>query len=50
MSGIPAGHHWDDLRKAAKQPDVGKRVDEAMEAIERENPTQGSPAQELHPA
>jgi len=36
---IPEGHRWDDLRKAAKQPDIGKRVDEAMEAIERENPT-----------
>ena len=35
---IPAGHRWDDLKKAAKQPDIGKRVDEAMEAIERENP------------
>ena len=36
---IPEGHRWDDLRKAAKQPDIGKRVDDAMEAIERENPT-----------
>ncbi len=36
---IPEGHRWDDLRKAAKQPDIGKRVDEAMEAVERENPT-----------
>ncbi|MET9317251.1 class I SAM-dependent DNA methyltransferase [Kribbella sp. NPDC003505] len=36
---IPEGHRWGDLRKAAKQPDIGKRVDDAMEAIERENPT-----------
>lgn len=36
---IPEGHRWDDLRKAAKQPDIGKQVDAAMEAIERENPT-----------
>ncbi|WP_239656192.1 type I restriction-modification system subunit M [Mycobacterium riyadhense] len=36
---IPEGHRWDDLRKAAKQPDIGKKVDAAMEAIERENPT-----------
>jgi len=36
---IPAGHRWDDLKKAAKQPDIGKRVDDAMDAIERENPT-----------
>lgn len=35
---IPEGHRWDDLRKAAKQPDIGKRVDAAMGAIERENP------------
>jgi hypothetical protein len=42
------GHGWDDLRKAAKQPDIGKRVDDAMEAIEHENPTlRGFPAEEL---
>lgn len=35
---IPADHRWDDLKKAAKQSDIGKRVDEAMEAIERDNP------------
>lgn len=35
---IPEGHRWDDLRKAAKQPDIGKRIDSAMDAIERENP------------
>lgn len=36
---IPEGHRWNELRKAAKQPDIGKQVDAAMEAIERENPT-----------
>lgn len=36
---IPQGHRWQDLRKAAKQPDIGKRVDAAMEAIERDNPS-----------
>jgi type I restriction enzyme M protein len=36
---IPEGHRWEDLRKAAKQADIGSRVDAAMEAIERENPT-----------
>lgn len=34
---VPAGHRWPDLRKAAKQPDIGERIDAAMEAIEREN-------------
>lgn len=38
---IPEGHRWDDLRKNAKATDkpVGVRIDEAMDAIERENPT-----------
>lgn len=36
---IPEGHRWENLRNAAKQPDIGKRIDAAMEAIERENPT-----------
>ncbi|GEL95295.1 DNA methyltransferase [Cellulomonas composti] len=36
---VPQGHRWDDLRKAAKQADIGRRVNEAMDAIERENPT-----------
>lgn len=36
---IPEDHRWEDLRKAAKQADIGSRVDAAMEAIERENPT-----------
>jgi type I restriction enzyme M protein len=36
---IPEGNRWNDLRKAAKQTDVGGRIDAAMEAIEKENPT-----------
>ena len=36
---IPEGHRWEDLRRAAKQPDIGKRIDDAMDAIERENPS-----------
>jgi type I restriction enzyme M protein len=36
---IPEGHRWEDLRKAGKQSDIGTRIDKAMEAIERENPT-----------
>lgn len=35
---IPEGHRWADLRNAGKQPDIGKRIDDAMVAIERENP------------
>lgn len=36
---IPEGHRWDDLKKAGKQSDIGGRIDKAMEAIERENPS-----------
>lgn len=36
---VPEGHRWGDLRKAGKQADIGTRIDKAMEAIERENPT-----------
>ena len=36
---IPDGHRWDDLRAACREPDIGRRIDAAMEAIERENPT-----------
>jgi len=35
---IPEGHRWDDLRKAAKQDDIGARIDAAMDAIEKDNP------------
>lgn len=36
---VPEGHRWDDLRKAAKQADIGSRIDAAMDAIEKENPS-----------
>jgi type I restriction-modification system DNA methylase subunit len=36
---VPEGHRWDDLRKAAKQADIGTRIDEAMDAIEKDNPS-----------
>ena len=36
---IPEGHRWSDLRAAAKQPDIGERIDVAMDAIEKDNPT-----------
>lgn len=35
---VPIEARWSALQAQAKQPDIGKRVDEAMEAIERENP------------
>lgn len=28
----------EDLRSAVKQPDIGKRIDDALELIETENP------------
>ncbi|MFQ6485594.1 type I restriction-modification system subunit M [Brachybacterium epidermidis] len=34
---VPEGHRWDDLRKAGKQPEIGQIINDAMEAIEREN-------------
>ena len=36
---IPEGHRWSDLQAAATQPDIGLRIDAAMDAIEKENPT-----------
>ncbi len=36
---VPENHRWEDLRAAAKQADIGGRIDAAMEAIERENPS-----------
>lgn len=35
---IAEGHRWEDLRRAGKQPDIGSRINKAMESIERENP------------
>ena len=36
---VPKGARWDELKKNARQPDIGKLVDQAMDAIERENPS-----------
>lgn len=36
---VPESHRWEDLRKAAKQTDIGSRIDSAMDEIEKENPT-----------
>jgi type I restriction enzyme M protein len=35
---VPAETRWEDLLAAATQPDIGSRIDRALEAIERENP------------
>lgn len=36
---VPPGARWTFLQSHAKQPTIGKTVDEAMDAIERENPS-----------
>ena len=35
---VPEAARWEALRAAAKQPDIGKRIDDALTAIEVENP------------
>ena len=35
---VPEGARWESLRNAAKQPDIGKRIDDALTLIEVENP------------
>ncbi|WGJ91413.1 class I SAM-dependent DNA methyltransferase [Achromobacter mucicolens] len=35
---VPEAARWESLRAAAKQPDIGKRIDDALTAIEAENP------------
>ncbi|WP_338920759.1 class I SAM-dependent DNA methyltransferase [Pseudomonas silesiensis] len=35
---VPEVARWESLRAAAKQVDIGKRIDEALAAIEAENP------------
>jgi type I restriction enzyme M protein len=34
---VPPEARWEKLKAAAKQPEIGRLIDEAMEAIEREN-------------
>jgi type I restriction enzyme M protein len=36
---VPETARWESLRAAAKQPDIGKRIDEALTVIETENPS-----------
>jgi type I restriction enzyme M protein len=35
---VPDGARWEQLLAAAQQPDIAKRIDDALEAIEAENP------------
>lgn len=35
---VPESARWEALRAAAKQPDIGKRIDDALSVIEAENP------------
>lgn len=36
---VPPEARWDMLQAAAKRPEIGKFIDDAMEALERDNPT-----------
>ena len=36
---VPKEARWPELQAAAKQPTIGKKIDDAMVAIERDNPT-----------
>jgi len=36
---VPAEARWEHLQKNAKQPTIGKLVDDAMDSIERDNPS-----------
>lgn len=36
---VPEGARWHYLQDQAKQPEIGQLIDEAMQLIERENPT-----------
>ncbi|CDM95184.1 type I restriction-modification system subunit M [Limnospira indica] len=38
MFWVPQEARWSTIQASAKQPDIGKRIDEAMLAIEKENP------------
>ncbi|RXK88205.1 SAM-dependent DNA methyltransferase [Chlorobaculum sp. 24CR] len=35
---VPEGARWENLQAYAKQPDIGKRIDDALVLIETENP------------
>jgi type I restriction enzyme M protein len=36
---VPKAARWETLRASAKQPTIGKLLDDAMVAIEKDNPT-----------
>ena len=35
---VPEAARWEALRAAAKQPEIGERIDEALSLVEVENP------------
>lgn len=35
---VPEAARWETLQNAARQPDIGKRIDDALDAIEKDNP------------
>ena len=39
VSWVPEKARWAELLAAASQPDIGKRIDDALELIEQENPS-----------
>lgn len=36
---VPKQARWEDIQASAKQPTIGKLIDEAMESIEKDNPS-----------
>ncbi|MGV8144109.1 MAG: type I restriction-modification system subunit M N-terminal domain-containing protein, partial [Methanothermobacter sp.] len=36
---VPPEARWDQLQKDAKKPEIGKLIDDAMDAIEKDNPS-----------
>ncbi|MDO5049400.1 MAG: class I SAM-dependent DNA methyltransferase [Actinomycetaceae bacterium] len=36
---VPEGARWSELQAQAKQPEIGQLIDQAMQLVERENPT-----------
>ncbi|MBV8290427.1 MAG: hypothetical protein JOY55_01130, partial [Mycobacterium sp.] len=36
---VPPEARWEKLQAAAKSPEIGKVIDSAMDAIEKENPS-----------
>ena len=48
---VPPEARWQHLQDNAKQPTIGKLIDDAMDAIERDNPQlKGTLAKELRSA